>query len=374
MYKVLLLSASTGGGHNSAAKAIKDSLEKLDCEVLMANAIRCASPALDVIISEGYEKSAKYIPRTYGSLYKMSSRRTRKKSLDKLMYQLLGRKILNLVNDKKPDAIISTHPFAIMAMMKYKEQGIIKVPIISVLTDYTAHPAYMQKQVDAYIVGDSDVSYLLSSFGIDRKRIYPFGIPISDNFLSDEKKVDQVKQELKLEDKFTVLLMGGSFGAGNIRDNLTELLESSYDFQIVVITGRDTSLKNRLDSMLEVLQPDKNVIVLGFTKNMPELMTIGDVLVTKPGGLTTTEAIIKEIPMIIPFYIPGQEEGNVDYLMNNGMALKTSNTYSLSALIEMLIDNPERLEEMSDRMAKRRKTDSAAKIAELTVDLINKNR
>lgn len=373
MKRVLLLTASAGGGHNSAAKAIKDALEKADCEVIIVDSVKSASPMLNVIVSDGYEKSAKYIPQTYGSIYRMSGRKTRKKNLDVIIRQLMGRKILYLVNNKKPDAIICTHPFPTMALMKYKERGIVDVPIISVLTDYTAHPAYIQKNVDAFIVGDDDVLYLLRNSGIDSDKIYPFGIPISENFLNTER-VDIVKEQLGLDDKFTVLLMGGSFGAGNIRDSLLELLKSSYDFQIVVITGRDQSLKEKLENMIEELNPDKKVVILGFTKDMPELLTIGDVLVTKPGGLTTTEAIIKAIPMVIPYYIPGQEEENVDYLLNNGLALKTSNNYPLSSLIEILMDRPDKYEEIVQRMISRRKMDSASKTANLTLELINKNK
>ncbi|HBM74239.1 MAG TPA: glycosyl transferase [Clostridiaceae bacterium] len=369
MRRVLLLTASTGGGHNSASKAIKDALEKVNCEVLLVDALKFVSPTLDRLVSGGYEKSAKYIPKTYGSIYRISSRKSRKKNLDMIMRQIMGRKILHLIQNKKPDAIIGTHPFPMMALMKYKENGTINIPIVSVLTDYTAHPAYIQKNVDAYIVGSEDLTYLLKNSGVDYNKIYPFGIPISENFL-DTSKVDDVKKQLELEDKFTVLLMGGSFGAGNIKDSLLELLSINYDLQIIVVTGRDYSLKEKLSRMIDDINPDKIVRILGYTKYMPELLTISSVLVTKPGGLTTTEAIIKAIPMVIPYYIPGQEAGNVDFLLNNGMALKTSGTYTLSTLIEILIKNPERRSEIVERMLKKRKLDSAAKTADLVVKLI----
>lgn len=373
MKKVLILTASAGGGHNSAAKAIKDALEDLGCETMVVDAVKFASPVLDKFVTSGYEASAKYIPNTYGSLYKMSGNKTRKQNLDVFVRQVMGKKIFHLVQAKNPDAIVCTHPFPTMALMKYKEQAIVDLPVISILTDYTAHPAYIQKNADAFIIGDGDVEYILKESGIPHEKIHPFGIPVSDNFLSTDR-VETVKEQLQLKDKFTVLLMGGSFGAGSIKSSLIELLGSNRDFQIVVVTGRDRILKEKLEKLLDELKPKKSVKVLGFTKDMPELLTICDVLVTKPGGLTTTEAILKAVPMIIPYYIPGQEAENVDYLLNNGLALKTSRNYSLTTLVEILIDNPGRRQEMIDRMMKRRKLGSAVNTAQLVLELIEKRQ
>jgi processive 1,2-diacylglycerol beta-glucosyltransferase len=302
MKKVLLLSASTGGGHNSAAKAIKDSLEKLDCEVSVVDTLKFVSPVLDKIVSSGYEKSAKYVPKTYGAIYKISSGKINKEELDVFVRRVLGRKILRLIEDTKPDAIIGTHPFPVMALMKFKEQGTLDIPVISILTDYSIHPAHVQKYIDAYIAGDEDIGYLLRNAGVEKEKIYPLGIPISSNFLSTDR-VSIVKSQLGLEDKFTVLLMGGSFGAGNMKDCFLDLIKSKYNFQIVVVTGRDVSLKDKLQRLADDIKTDKNVKILGFTKDMPELLTIADVLVSKPGGLTTTEAIIKQIPLVIPYLI-----------------------------------------------------------------------
>lgn len=373
MKKILLLSASAGGGHNSAAKAIKNALDKLGCEVLIVDALKFVSPILDKIIAGGYEKSAKYIPKTYGSIYNMSGGgKSRKKNLDNIIRQVMGKKILELVKDNKPDAIVCTHPFAMMAIIRNKEKGIINVPVVSILTDYTAHSSYIQNSVDAFIVGDEDVSYILKKEGISEDKIFPFGIPVSEEFLNTDR-VDEVKSELQLEDKFTVLLMGGSFGAGNIKDSLLELINIKHDLQIIVVAGRDHVLKAKLEKLLLKITTNKTVRILGFTKDMRELLTIGDVLVSKPGGLTTTEAILKGIPMIIPCYIPGQEAENVDFLLNSGLALKTTKNYTLPALVEMLLDNPDRRQDIVDRMLKRRKLGSANQTANLVVKLITEN-
>jgi len=369
--KVLILSVSAGGGHNSAAAAIKGALENLNCEVTVVDTLKFVSPTLDKLVSGGYEKSAKYAPRTFGALYKLSGKKSRKENLDSIVSRTIGKKVFKLIEELQPDAVIGTHPFPTMALMRYKENGLVNIPVVSVLTDYTAHPSYIQKNVDAYIVGDEDVSYILKNAGIDETKIHSFGIPVSSHFLND-CKVEEVRKKLELDDKFTVLLMGGSFGAGNIKQCLLEIIYSKSDFQVIVVTGRDSALKEKLEKLVEIIKPKKNVRILGFTRDMPELLSIGDVLVTKPGGLTTTEAIIKAIPLVIPYYIPGQEAENVDFLLNNGLALKTFKNYPLSTIIEILIDNPRRREEIVERMKRRRKVDSADKIARLTMELMER--
>ena len=128
--------------------------------------------------------------------------------------------------------------------------------------------------------------------------------------------------------------MGGSFGAGNIKDTLKELLEIDRDFQIIVITGRNETLKEKLGKSLEKYTIDKNISILGFTQDMNDILSAVDIIVSKPGGLTTTECLLKELPMIIPYYIPGQEEENMDFLSNCGAALRTSKKFTILCIIK----------------------------------------
>lgn len=373
MPDILILTVSTGGGHNSVANALKESFTKKGINACIIDALKFVNPTLDRIISSGYEKSAKYIPSTYGSIYNFSgANKKNKNNLDDIMQKIIGKKILHLIQTKTPDAVISTHPFPAIVLDKYKEKGIINIPIISVITDYTAHPSYIQKNIDAFIVADEDISYILNKFGIDKGKIYNYGIPVCEKFLNTNK-IDEIKEQLNLSDKFTVLLIGGSFGAGNIKETLLDMLKSNYDFQILVVTGNDFALKQKIEKTLSDIDNNKNIRVLGYTKNMPELLSVCDCIVSKPGGLTTTEAIIKATPIIIPFYIPGQEAENIDYLLNNGLALKTSKNYPISTLIEILIDNPKRILEIKNRMLERRKLNSSDKIVELVLELINRS-
>ena len=383
--KVLIMSASTGGGHNRAAKAMKDEIEKkcidgehITCEII--DSLKLINTTMDKIISSGYEKSAKYTPKAWGGVYKMSDANIVSKHEYKgnLFNTLLASKLKKLLKERKPDLIIGTHPFPMIALSTLKKKypyrnafnSFFVPPLISVLTDYTAHSTYIQDEIDYYIAGDEYVKEVLISEGVDGDKIKPYGIPVEKSFLEHREK-SVVLEELGLApDKFTVLLMGGSFGAGNIKDTLKELLEIDRDFQIIVITGRNETLKEKLEKSLEKHDIDKNISILGFTQDMNDILSAVDIIVSKPGGLTTTECLLKELPMIIPYYIPGQEEENLDFLSNCGAALRTSSKFTLTVLLKVLIDNPMRMELLKNNIKSVKKQNTAEDIANLVSNIL----
>ena len=370
--KVLILSASTGGGHNRAAQAIKEELAEKDIACEIVDSLKFISPTMDKLISKGYEKSAMYTPNAYGQIYKISDLKISKKELNvNLIFKYMTRKIKKLISIHNPDAIIGTHPFPLMSASRLKEKNIINIPIISVLTDYTIHSTWIQKEIDSYIVGDEFVKQLLIQEGICEDSIHPFGIPVEKSFANAVTPKEQILEDFNLEDKFTVLLMGGSFGAGDIKSSLKELLSIDRDFQIIVVTGRNASLKEKLEKFLETHEYNKNVSMLAFTQRMSDLLSISNILITKPGGLTTTESFLKEIPMIIPYFIPGQEEENLDFLLNSGVAIKTTEKFTLTIILKLLIDNPQRLEQLKENIRTIQKTNSSEKIADLILSKIN---
>lgn len=379
------MSASTGGGHNRAAKAMKDEIEKkcidgehITCEII--DSLKLINTTMDKIISSGYEKSAKYTPKAWGGVYKMSDANIVSKHEYKgnLFNTLLASKLKKLLKERKPDLIIGTHPFPMIALSTLKKKypyrnafnSFFVPPLISVLTDYTAHSTYIQDEIDYYIAGDEYVKEVLISEGVDGDKIKPYGIPVEKSFLEHREK-SVVLEELGLApDKFTVLLMGGSFGAGNIKDTLKELLEIDRDFQIIVITGRNETLKEKLEKSLEKYTIDKNISILGFTQDMNDILSAVDIIVSKPGGLTTTECLLKELPMIIPYYIPGQEEENMDFLSNCGAALRTSKKFTISVLLKVLIDNPMRMELLKNNIKSVKKQNTAEDIANLVSNIL----
>ena len=394
--KVLIMSASTGGGHNRAARAIKEELESrtidnmsIECEIV--DSLKLVNNTMDKVISRGYEKSALYTPKAYGSVYRFSETTIASKNEFKTnpLTSLMARKFKHLLNESTPDLIIGTHPFPMIALSTLKKNNNIhslsrsesfykstKVdipPLISVLTDYTTHSTWIQNEIDYYIVGHEYVKELLVYEGVDSEKVKAFGIPVEKSFLSHRDR-ETVLTELGLSpEKLTVLLMGGSFGAGNIKETLEDLIAIDRDFQILVITGRNEHLKDKLSKMLDSTIHNKNICLLGYTNKMNDILASIDVLISKPGGLTTTEALLNDVPMIVPYFIPGQEEENLDFLTNCGAALRTTKKYSLPVLLKVLIDDPSRLDNLRKNIKSIRKFDSAVNISNLVVDILSSN-
>ena len=399
--KVLIMSASTGGGHNRAARAIKEELTNksvngitIDCEII--DSLKIVNGTMDKLISRGYEKSAKYTPKAWGGVYKLTETNliSRNEFKDNPLTSLVSRKLKKLIEIKKPDLIIGTHPFPMIALSTLKRNSISCAnnesnafteslhkyyenlnipPLVTVLTDYTTHSAYIQNEIDYYIAGHEYVKELLIEDGIDSDKIKPYGIPVEKSFLSHRDRA-VVLSELNLDpNKFTVLLMGGSFGAGSIKDTLSELISIDRDFQIIVVAGRNKSLKDKLDKTIALNQDniDKKICVLGFTDKMNDLLASVDILVSKPGGLTTTESLLKEVPMIVPYFIPGQEEENLDFLSNCGASLRTSKKYTLSIILKVLIDNPDRIDMAKQNIRSIKKLNASQDIAKLAFDVLS---
>ena len=396
------MSASTGGGHNRAARAIKEELSNktidgspIECEII--DSLKLVNSTMDKIISRGYEKSAIYTPKAYGSVYRFSETSIASKNefKDNPLTSFMAKKFRSLLDKSKPDLIIGTHPFPMIALSTLKkhtnacknhENSILHdtlhkyyynlsvPPLITVLTDYTTHSTWIQNEIDFYIAGHEYVKELLIYDGVDPDKVKTFGIPVEKSFLSNRDR-NTVLSEFGLDpEKFTVLLMGGSFGAGNIKETLDELLSIDRDFQVIVITGRNENLKEKLEKKLAIHEDcnDKNILVLGFTNKMNDLLASVDVLVSKPGGLTTTEALLKDLPMIIPYYIPGQEEENLDFLSNCGAALRPTKKFTLTVLLKVLIDDPTRLTMLKNNIKSIRKSDSAQNIANLVEEILIK--
>lgn len=394
--KVLIMSASTGGGHNRAARAIKEELKSrtidnmsIECEIV--DSLKLVNNTMDKVISRGYEKSALYTPKAYGSVYRFSETTIASKNEFKTnpLTSLMARKFKHLLNESTPDLIIGTHPFPMIALSTLKKNNNIhslsrsesfykstKVdipPMISVLTDYTTHSTWIQNEIDYYIVGHEYVKELLVYEGVDSEKVKAFGIPVEKSFLSHRDR-ETVLTELGLSpEKLTVLLMGGSFGAGNIKETLEDLIAIDRDFQILVIAGRNEHLKDKLSKMLDSTIHNKNICLLGYTNKMNDILASIDVLISKPGGLTTTEALLNDVPMIVPYFIPGQEEENLDFLTNCGAALRTTKKYSLPVLLKVLIDDPSRLDNLRKNIKSIRKFDSAVNISNLVVDILTDN-
>jgi len=243
------------------------------------------------------------------------------------------------------------------------------MPVVAVITDYVSHSLWVHNNINAYIVPNDQVKNEMIMRGIPAELIYPCGIPIDKRF-ARKKNRDSLLRELGLEDRFTVLIMGGSLGLGKLYSVFDALLNNSRDIQIIAITGYNEKLKKQLENISSV--SDKKIRIFSYTDKISDLMDISDLIITKPGGMTSAEALAKGLPMLITSVIPGQEERNARFLVNNGAAVKISDHSSINSVIDNIIANPSCIESMRKRAYKLAKPNSAEDIAALLEELSQK--
>ena len=367
MNKILILTTSTGEGHNQAAKSISTTFEKYGYKVICHDFLKNNSKLLTKLFIRGYEISASIFPKTYGFAYKITDKTFINKLLS-LVFSITKIKINKLINNIQPDIILVTHPFAVTIVSSLKRKG-INIPAIVIVTDFRAHSTYINKNIDAYITASDETKQNLYKQGIDINKIFTYGIPVKDDFFNNNLDTTSLKNT---DDYFNILLMGGSMGLKNISYVLKELLNNSHKLRITVVCGKNEELRKNLINENVTPLKNKKLHILGFSKDVDSLMDYSDLIITKPGGLTVTEAINKNLPILIPFAIPGQETQNVDFLTSNGYALYVDNLLELNIIIDDLIENRDKLEKMKSNLYKLSCHYSKENIVKLANKLINK--
>jgi len=363
MPTVLILSAATGNGHNQAANSLKNDLEASGYTVHITNPLREEGKIMDTLIEDGYELLAARMPKFYGKMYKIADYKLINKGVGNFLKITLRKTILKLIRQYQPDLLISTHPFYVSVVSYLKANGETDLPLITIVTDYMAHRFYVSKYVDAYIVGSNYTKDTLIEKGAVADNIYNYGIPIRKEF-SQPRKTPK-------DSIFTLLIMGGSMGLSYMKKCLKNLLHNTHEFRVLVVCGNNDKLKNELEAKFAGKQNGKEIIVYGICPNIPELMDQSDVIITKPGGLTATEAINKNIPMLIPFYIPGQEEENAEILVNAGVAIRITKISELNKVVDRFFQEPSLLENMRRNAQKLAAERTPGNIVQLADKLIS---
>ena len=236
------------------------------------------------------------------------------------------------------------------------------------MTDYAPHKAWINDNVDSYIVSNDDMVEEMVLQGVERNKIYPFGIPIDEVFF-EEKDREQVLKEIGLHPKLpTILMMAGSFGVSKVFNVYENIVKSDLDFQIILVTGKNKKL---YDSFTEVIdESGKKTKLIYFTNEVNKYMQASDVIVTKPGGLTVTEALACNIPMALFGAIPGQEEENAEFLIKHNMAIDISRKTECTTVVDRLLNDRTKLKEMKEACKSFNKDNSSENIS-LLIKKIN---
>ncbi len=366
--KILFLSVPTGGGHHQAAKAIREYFsEYSDVECRVLDVAENVNNIVKDMISKGYILSTTFFPKIYGSFYNILDAKTEDEdySAIKLLSSVFKKQLKKYLDEYKPDIIVSTHCFATIILNKIAKKHPIGAKIISIVTDYTVHPWWEQTKSDYYITASEFLSYqAIKKLGTD-KNVLPLGIPVHPKF-SQKGNKNEIRKKLKLDDRFTVLVMMGSMGFGNAATNIVKQLgKLPEDIQIIAVCGKS----KRLKSSIQRIKTDKKVIAHGFVDNVDELMDASDCIITKPGGLSTSEALAKNLPLILTNPIPGQEDRNMEFMLNHGVAISLSDTHPADEAIYLLMHFPHIMERLRDNARFLAKPDATKNLGEFIIDI-----
>ena len=360
---VLYLSISMGAGHIRAAEALNEYIEKKypGSRTLIVDTFKYINTAAHKLIVDGYLNIVEKRPELYGWLYGMSEYKGNINTLSEIVSRLLSYKIKRLISGFKPSIIVCTHPFPLQMISFLKKKEKLDIPVIAILTDYVNHPLWFHDNIEAYIVGHDTIKKDMIKYGFLKERIFSYGIPVSPCFLDKKNKKD-IRMELGLEDRFTLLVMGGSLGFGEIEHTFLYLSKNLNKAQFIVVTGKNDTLKKRLEQFSSSF--GRYVRILGYTDNIPILMDASDLIITKPGGMTVSEALVKELPMAVISPIPGQEERNAEFLVKSGAAIRIPSKDQDGNLLE-IINNPAKLAALKKKSSELAKPLAGQNIAKL---------
>lgn len=375
--RVLILTASTGGGHKKASAALENYIKEKDpcITVKTVDALKTVGKAFDKMISGGYVFLAKHAPRVYGKMYRVSDKDTSLNSLVNNVTGTASTRLRPVIYDFNPDVIVTTHPFAAEMISALKEKYNVSTPLISIVTDFAPHKTYIQPGVDYYIVSSREMVYQLENLGVDSNRIRPLGIPVDPVFYAHTDK-SQLLDELGLEPGVTtVLMMAGSFGVSDVFDIYEGIISVEQPLQIIIITGKNQRLYNEFEQRLDRFgDGGKKTLLRYFVDDVYKYMHASDLLITKPGGLTVTEAIASCLPMAIFKAFPGQEADNEDFLIRNNLAVKLPKGSKCAPVLARLLSDQQKLKSMKNSCSEFFKGEAVDTIYKLICEVCGKNQ
>jgi processive 1,2-diacylglycerol beta-glucosyltransferase len=349
--RILVLSASVGAGHLRAAQAVELALRKVvpNATVRNLDVLELTNAAFRRLYGQAYLDLVNRAPHVLGYFYDMLDRpsksgKNRSDSLRLAVEKLNLKSFLRFLQEEPWDLVINTHflPAEIIAHLRKEEK--LSVPQVTATTDFETHRLWVNQPCDRYFTATEEGALYLNSWGVPAADIFPTGIPIHPVFSEPKDRAECLARQGLKGDRPVILQLAGGFGVGPIEKLFNAILDVDLPLEVVVVAGRNEKLKTQLQ---KVKAPARHhVKVLGFTDQIDELMAVADLVVSKPGGLTTSETLARGAAMVIVNPIPGQESRNSDFLLENGAAIKVNNVATLAYKLTTLLRQPERLKQL----------------------------
>jgi processive 1,2-diacylglycerol beta-glucosyltransferase len=363
--KVLILSSKTGEGHNSASKSVAEYLTSQGCETVLMDILKSGKKNVSGSVSSSYNFITTYIPWLFGLLYYIGAAVSSNKHHSPIYYlnSLYSRRLIQTINEIKPDIILCPHIFSGQAITYLKLKHDFKIPAVGLITDYTCSPFWEETRLEKYIIPSKALTEEFAKKGIPESKIIPIGIPVSACFIGKTPK-EEARAVFGLKAKHIFVIMGGSMGCGRMPKLAYTVLRRITDAQVVCVCGNNKSLYKKL-----INKHKENIVVLGFIDNISVLMDAADVLLTKPGGLSSTEAITKQVPLVFTQPLPGGEQRNAKLLCALGAAVSEKNLKKAAIAAIRLVNEPERAERMLKAQQENFYKDVNARVGNLLMDM-----
>jgi processive 1,2-diacylglycerol beta-glucosyltransferase len=370
--RIAILTLSVGSGHIRAAEVLQRALQDggAPVEVKVLDVLEVARSWFLWLYVRPYWWMLRYAPRLWRLLFERRQRELHRATAPHWVFRRGCGEALRQLKAFSPHLIIATEIGAAEIAALGKREGWFNASVLAVSTDFQTEPPWVQPEIDVYCVASDEAKAQLISWGVSPNRVLVCGIPVDPAFSLAFDKADLL-QSLGLDARRpVVLVMGGGMGPAPL-DKIVETLElCGLPLQVLVVAGHDRDLRQRLEGLRGKLALD--VRVFGWTDAVPELMAVAHLLITKPGGLTISEALAARLPMVLTHPIPGPEERHLRYLVQHGVAIEASTTAQIPQLVHRLLSSPEKLDEMRRQTREWSRPDAAHAVALVARALLEK--
>lgn len=369
--KAIILSCSTGGGHDAAGRAVKEELERRGHKAVMLNPYSLKSKRTANIINQVYIKTVQKAPRVFGAVYAIGNayRRLPFRSPVYFVNGGMAKRLAGLFEKEAPDIVIMPHVFPAEIITNMKNKGMAVPKTVFVATDYTCIPFTEETDCDAYIIPSDRLTNEFIGRKIPKDRLYPFGIPVSRRF-SQPLSRDAAADTLGLDkSKRYILLSGGSMGAGKLIwaiKILYDMFKNDENTRLIVMCGSNEWLYKKLNKHYS-----RRIIAVKYTDKAAEYMRLADIYITKPGGLSSTEGAVMGVPTVHILSIPGCETKNMRFFGETGMSIPVKRLGKQLAVSVKKLETAAEREKMTENQQKYINKNAAADICSLAEKLIS---